>query len=206
MPNAVPNAVVFIDGNNLYFKLKELKTQAKIQAGLLDFSFSNFSKWLSGNNNLVQVRYYIGALKRRGNEKSEKMYADQQRLFAKLNNENISITLGQLIQHPDRSYHEKGVDVRLAVEMIRLARENVYDIAYLVSSDTDLVAAVEEVQSFGKQVCYIGIAKGQSFGLTKTCDDTRLLRPEEMVNFFPPTLLDSVGEISLQNSLNEKTN
>ncbi len=117
------------------------------------------------------------------------MYADQQKLIAKLQQQNISITLGQLIQHPDKTFHEKGVDVRLAVEMIRLARENSYDIAYLISSYTDLVAAVEEVQSFGKKVQYVGVVKGQSFGLTKATDDTRLLRAEDIKLFLPKTLL-----------------
>ena len=43
---------------------------------------------------------------------------------------------------------------------------NKYDIAYLLSSDTDLVPAIEEVRSFGRKVNYVGVAKGQSFGLT----------------------------------------
>src|SRR3954453_19410004 len=67
------------------------------------------------------------------------MYADQQRLLSKLDLQGIQAVLGHLIRHPDRSFHEKGVDVRLAVEMIRLAREDRYDQAHLVSSDTDLV-------------------------------------------------------------------
>jgi len=73
--------------------------------------------------------------------------------------------------------------------MIRLARQDVYDIAYLLSSDTDLVAALEEVQSFSKSVQYVGIAKGQSFGLTKVADDVRLLRLDDIEQFFPQTLV-----------------
>ncbi len=184
-------AVVFIDGNNFYFRLKDLETQ--IEGGkysLLEFNFYEFAKWLVGNNSLVQVRYYIGALKRqRNNEKSEKMYADQQKLIGKLQQQNVSLTLGQLIQHPDKTFHEKGVDVRLAVEMIRLAREGVYDIAYLASSDTDLVAAVEEVRLFGKKVKYVGVAKGQSFGLAKAANDVLLLRPEDIKPFLPKKLV-----------------
>jgi uncharacterized LabA/DUF88 family protein len=85
-----------------------------------------------------------------------------------------------LIRHPDRMYHEKGVDVRLAVEMIRLAREDRYDQAYLVSSATDPVPAVEEVQRLGKAAQYVGTPKGQSYGLSKIADDVRLLRPEDV--------------------------
>ena len=69
--------------------------------------------------------------------------------------------------------------------MIKFARENKYDIAYLVSSDTDLVVAIEEVQAFGKMVQYVGIPKGQSYGLSSVADDVRLLRLEEIEQFFP---------------------
>jgi hypothetical protein len=51
------------------------------------------------------------------------------------------------------------------------------------------VAAVEEVRSFGKSVQYVGTAKGQSFGLTKAADDTRLFRLEDIQPFFPSVLI-----------------
>lgn len=181
-------AVVFIDGSNFYFKLKALTNTTEGKIRLLDFQFDRFAARLVQPNNLVETRYYIGALRQRGNEKSEKMYADQQKLFGRLQQQHIAITLGQLIQHPDRSFHEKGVDVRLAVEMIRFAREDRYDVAYLVSSDTDLVAAAEEVKLLGKKICYVGTAGRQSFGLTKIANDVRLLRQEDIQPFLPRTI------------------
>ncbi len=178
-------AFVFIDGNNFYFKLKELTSKLDSKYSLLEFNFRKFAEWLVVPNNVLEIHYYLGVVRRKRNDsKSEKLYADQQRLFRKLQKQNIIFTLGQLIRHPDKSYHEKGVDVRLAVEMIRFARENKYDVAYLVSSDTDLVTAIEEVQSIGKTVQYVGIPKGQSFGLSKVSNDVRLLRPEEIEQFF----------------------
>lgn len=187
---SMDRAFVFIDGNNFYFKLKELSSQIGGKFSLLDFNFYAFAEHLVRPNKLVGVQYYIGALRRqRGNAKSEKMYADQQKLLANLQRQGIGVTLGQLLQHPDKTFHEKGVDVRLAVGMIRFARSDKYDTAYLLSSDTDLVAAVEEVKSFGKKLYYVGIAKGQSFGLTKVADDTRLLRTEDIQPFLSPLLL-----------------
>lgn len=178
-------AFVFIDGSNFYFKLKELAPNLKSKDSLLNFKFRKFDEWLVKPNRLLEIRYYIGAVNRiRNNRKSEKLYADQQRLLRKLQAQNISVILGQIIRHPDKSYHEKGVDVRIAVEMIRFARLNKYDQAYLISSDTDLVPAIEEVQSFGKTIQYVGSPKGQSFGLSRAADDVQLLRPEEIKQFF----------------------
>ena len=176
-------AILFIDGSNFYHRLKSLTTnQGKVS--LLNFDYQSFAKNLIRTDSLIEIRYYIGAIKRQsGSDKSEKLYADQQRLFAKLQSQNIPLILGTLLRHPDKSFHEKGVDVRLAVEMIRFARADEYDIAYLLSSDTDLVPAVEEVQSAGKEVYYVGISKGQSFGLTKVSKNTLLLRPEDIKPF-----------------------
>jgi len=183
-------AFVFIDGSNFYHKLKELSDRLDEKKPLLDFDFKAFAQWLVSDNQLAGMRYYVGAIRRYNHdEKSEQLYADQQKLIARLSRQDIEVMLGTLIKHPDKSFHEKGVDVRLAVEMIRFARQNAYEIAYLLSSDTDLVAAVEEVQSFGKSVQYVGIAKGQSFGLTKVANDVRLLRPEDIEQFFPQTLV-----------------
>ena len=151
---------------------------------MLSFNFSKFSKWLCGDNQLAEIRYYIGAVRRQKNSKSEELYNDQQRLFYKLQQQNIKIILGQLIQHKDKSYHEKGVDVRLSVEMIRLARQDKYDAAYLLSSDIDLVPAVEEVLSLGKKVKYIGADDSQSFGLSKTTKNYLILRQGEVGLFF----------------------
>lgn len=183
-------AFVFIDGGNFYFKLRELTSKLNGKYSLIDFNFREFSEWLVKPNELADVRYYLGVVRReRNNPKSEKLYADQQRLIGKLQQQNINITFGHVIRHPDKTHHEKGVDVRLAVEMIRFARENKYDIAYLISSDTDLVAAVEEVRAFGKKVQYVGIPKGQSYGLSSVADDVRLLRPEEIEQFLTKSLI-----------------
>jgi uncharacterized LabA/DUF88 family protein len=175
---------VFIDGSNFYFKLKQLSGSLGRKVNLLDFNFLAFTQWLVAPQQLSGVRYYIGAIKQDGSEKAQRMYADRQRLLSKLDRQGIEAVLGHLIRYPDRTFHEKGVDVRLAVEMIRLAREDRYDQAYLLSSDTDLVPAVEEVQSFGKTVQYVGLPKGQSYGLSKVADDVRLLRPEDIALFF----------------------
>lgn len=44
---------------------------------------------------------------------------------------------------------EKGIDVALAVDLVRLAMQKAYDAAILVSADTDLMPAVETVYDLG---------------------------------------------------------
>lgn len=41
---------------------------------------------------------------------------------------------------------EKGIDVRIALDMVRMARHNEYDVALLFSQDQDLSEAADEVK------------------------------------------------------------
>lgn len=47
---------------------------------------------------------------------------------------------------------EKGVDILIATDLIRMAWENSYDIAVLVSSDSDLVPCVEYLTGTEKRL------------------------------------------------------
>lgn len=46
---------------------------------------------------------------------------------------------------------EKGIDLKIGLDMVRLARSNSYDVAILFSQDGDLVEAVTEVQSIAAE-------------------------------------------------------
>ena len=47
---------------------------------------------------------------------------------------------------------EKAVDVMIATDMVSMAYEEQYDVAYLVSADGDFTPAVEKVRKTGRQV------------------------------------------------------
>ena len=63
---------------------------------------------------------------------------------------------------------EKGVDTAIATDMIRLAWEDAYDIAVLVSSDSDFVPVVEFLDLRGKKVVQAGFPPVGSH-LAKAC-------------------------------------
>jgi uncharacterized LabA/DUF88 family protein len=51
-----------------------------------------------------------------------------------------------------RQEFQKGVDVALVTELLRMAREGVYDTAVVISGDNDYKNAVDCVKSMGKRV------------------------------------------------------
>jgi len=54
---------------------------------------------------------------------------------------------------------EKGIDIRICLDMVRLAYHNAYDIAILFSQDQDLSEAVDEIKQIAcEQVRWIKIA------------------------------------------------
>ena len=56
----------------------------------------------------------------------------------------------------DGVYHEKGVDVNIAVDILVGTYEDLCDRIILVSSDTDLIPAVNKARGKGKIVEYVG--------------------------------------------------
>ncbi|WP_435299972.1 NYN domain-containing protein [Timonella sp. A28] len=53
---------------------------------------------------------------------------------------------------------QKGVDLRLALDLVGLARTGAASVAYLISGDDDLTEAVEEAQSLGMKVVLLGVS------------------------------------------------
>ena len=85
----------------------------------------------------------------------------------------------------DGTFHEKGVDVQIAVDLLKGAYKDLYDTAVLVSSDNDLIPAIKEVQNSSKQLEYVGFSHQPSFGILKHSSIRTLLKKEDIVQFLP---------------------
>ena len=55
---------------------------------------------------------------------------------------------------------EKAVDVKLAVDMVRMAENNEYDVGYLLSADGDFTPAVEAAAEKGKKIFAASVSPG----------------------------------------------
>jgi uncharacterized LabA/DUF88 family protein len=169
---------IIIDGNNFYHRLKELKL-----TNLLSFDYEKFAQFLFGRRILASKNYYIGAIREeRNNPKSKELMIGQQKLIGKLQKGNWVIKFGHMLKTDE--YHEKGVDVQIAVDILIGAYENLYDTAILVSSDTDLIPALAKARSMKKKIEYIGFSHKPSYGLITHSDIRRLLTKDDLQQFF----------------------
>ncbi|MGB2762767.1 MAG: NYN domain-containing protein [Minisyncoccales bacterium] len=169
---------IIIDGSNFYHRLKELKL-----TNLLDFDYERFTQFLIGKRSLVLKKYYIGAIRAEiGNLKSQKLWRNQRILLGKLQRQGWKIGFGHMLKTD--KYHEKGVDVLMAVDLLVGAYENIYDTTILVSSDTDLIPAIKKARSMKKKIEYIGLSHKPSYALIANSDVRRLLIEDELLKCF----------------------
>lgn len=178
--------IVFLDGSNFYHRLRDPELNFK---QLLGFNYEKFAEWLAYGRDIVKCIYYVALVRgEKDNPKSEELVRNQQRLFASLQNQGWEVKKGYMIVH-DKDYKEKGVDVRLAVDILDMAYQNEYDTAIVVSSDTDLIPAIIRAKELGKSIEYIGFSHRPSFGMQRYANLSRLLSKNELEKFLPKTLL-----------------
>lgn len=152
--------VVFVDGTNFYFGCKGLMGNAKID-------FHKFSRLLVKDRSLIRTYYYNSPLNK---ELDEIKYKSQQRFFEQLKGTPyLELRLGRLVKR-NGVLVEKGTDVSIAIDMLTLAWNNVYDTAVLVSGHGDFAAAVKSVKDKGKHVENAYFKTSQSHALREACD------------------------------------
>ena len=174
--------LIIIDGNNFYFKIKTLGVKKHKST---EFDYRGFAKWLAQGRKIIGRNYYVGVVRAKpGDTKGQTMRKKQQQLFAHLTSKSqkYNVIRGYLMNSRG-SYHEKGVDVRMAVDLIVGSYEDKFDNAILVSSDTDLIPALKHIRKQGKKVEYIGFSNKPSFALQKEADLSRLLIKTDIEQF-----------------------
>ncbi|OGG26776.1 hypothetical protein A2960_01220 [Candidatus Gottesmanbacteria bacterium RIFCSPLOWO2_01_FULL_39_12b] len=172
-----PRSIILVDGSNFYFKLKDLDLHH-----LLTFDFFSFAKLIAGKHQITQCTYYVGAIRTDGTTHVQRMFTAQRKLLAYLKKHKFTYSLGYLLKTNNR-YHEKGVDVNIAVDMLVATYEDLCDRIILVSSDTDLLPAIKKAKEKGKTVQYIGFSHQPSLAMIANCTESRLLGKEDLLPF-----------------------
>ncbi|MDO8552105.1 MAG: NYN domain-containing protein [bacterium] len=165
---------IFIDGGNLYQRLKE--------CGIFPGKRFNYAKLIDRllrGRSLSTKRYYIGVVRNHDQtEQSQKMVEGQQKFLSALELQGFLIERGRIVY--DHKIREKGVDVKIAIDLVIGAVEDEYDTAVIVSSDTDLIPAIKYVLNKGKKVEYVGFADRPSLGLARESSLSVLLLPDDI--------------------------
>ena len=169
--------LILIDGSNFYFKLKDLKLHQ-----LLEFDFLGLAKFLAKEYQIVKSVYYVGKIRTDQTKRTQELFNNQRKLLTHLRKNSFRYSLGYLLKS-DGKFHEKGVDVNIAVDILVATYENICDHIILVSSDTDLLPAIKKAKEKGKTVEYIGFSHLPSVAMVANCSRSRLLTIDELQPF-----------------------
>jgi uncharacterized LabA/DUF88 family protein len=142
----------FVDGQNLYHAVKAAYgyTYPNYDPLLLSKSICNSSGW-----SLIKVNFYTGVPKKAVDPlwqgfwegKIAEMGKRGIKTFTRTlrySNENVTLPDGR--ETTVLVGREKGIDVRIALDVVRTARQNLYDVALIFSQDQDLSEVAKEVR------------------------------------------------------------
>jgi len=188
--------ILFIDGENLFHKVEEILKEEGIDKAAVDLASLDLNKLfreaLKGFT-ISRKIFYVARLHLHPDtkKKSEGLIRAQRKLRNRLVGEGYEFVIAGNVraQKVDRKviFREKGVDVRIAVDLVSLACDKKIDTAILCSSDSDLQPAVKELRRRGVEIVYLGFETSPNKGLTYTTNRTILLRNPEVVESLPKT-------------------
>jgi uncharacterized LabA/DUF88 family protein len=169
---------VYIDGSNLYHRIRACGIDERY------FDYRKFINWLVGAP-IDSVKYYVGKIQvKKNDKKSQKLRSGQQERFKRLKNAGFHVVRGRFL-NVEGKYIEKGVDVRIGVDLVVGALKNYYEKAFLISSDGDLEPAMEYAIKEGKkEIVYVAFEGSKlSYHLVQQANHIRMIKKSELQQF-----------------------
>ncbi|HVT42935.1 MAG TPA: NYN domain-containing protein [Thermoanaerobaculia bacterium] len=193
--------IVYIDGFNFYYGCIRRTPYRWL-------NLFRFSQAILPKNDIVKVKYFTAIVKGSPKDNS-KSIRQKTYLRALATIPSIEIFLGSFQAHSVRrpladgsgsavvvDMKEKGSDVNLATELLMDAFANAYDVAVIVTNDSDLAAPVRAVCKLGKAVGVLNPHRRQSVELRQCASFVKSIRPWVLrQSLLPPLLQDANGEI-----------
>jgi uncharacterized LabA/DUF88 family protein len=188
---------LFVDGENFLHKVEDALREQEIPKRKIDTSVLNIGSLFDlalPDYTLAKKYFYSAKLKlfEETKDKSLELIRKQRILKTNLEKQNFEFVLAGNVRPQKVStqgkrkyvFKEKGVDVRIAVDLVRLSCDKIIDTAILCSSDSDLQPAIAEVKRRGVKVIYLGFETMPNKGLTYTTDKTILFRNHEILKTY----------------------
>lgn len=214
---------IYIDGSNFYHLVLK-----KLGLDETRFDFEKFAIFLANDSIISDMgkRFYIGAVREKeGDIRTKNAMSKQTSLFTSLKNNKWEIRTSKLQKRTEKiiidsrvanykkllklgikeitieRLREKGIDIKLATDLIVGAVDNKYDTAIIVSSDSDLIPAIDWVRYRMKKIIeYIGFSIPDEFNpenstnplislIVKT-DIKRILVKSDLQSFIIQTLFN----------------
>lgn len=177
--------ILFVDGENFLHKIREVIKETKIDLARLDLN-KLLETPLKGYQ-ITRKLFYVSRIhdNPETHEKSLELIKFQRTLRNNLIKQGFEFIIAGNVRSAKIGnkvvFREKGVDVKIAVDMVSLSHKNLLNTAILASSDSDLQPAVAELHELKVQIIYLGFETNPNKGLSYTTNRTILLRNQEIL-------------------------
>lgn len=154
---AIKRVVAFVDGQNLFHTAKES----------FGYTYPNYDvqalarKLCEGHGwQYAHTRFYTGVPDASDDLSWNRFWVAKLRAMSwqgvivyqrPLRYRNKRIKLPDGTQHTFMTGEEKGIDVRIAIDVIRLAHSMAFDVALLLSQDQDLSEVADEIRTISQE-------------------------------------------------------
>jgi uncharacterized LabA/DUF88 family protein len=179
--------VAFVDGQSLFYAAKEA----------FGYTYPNFDVTLLCNRickaqgwDLTQIRFYTGVPDAQDDNFWHNFWINKLTYMGQTGIVVFSRSLryrNKIIKLPDDTHHtalvgqEKGIDVRIALDIIHLTNEKACDVCLIFSQDQDLSEVADEVRRIAAQHNrWIKIAS--AFPVSPTYENTRGINKTDWIS------------------------
>ncbi|TSC70239.1 MAG: hypothetical protein CEO12_443 [Parcubacteria group bacterium Gr01-1014_46] len=195
--------ILFIDGENFKGKMKAVyKELGKKYPVWHEYNFKGLLEKVLEGISIDQKVFYFAKIKEhdQSREKSKQLIQEQRLLKNHLEKQGFEVVLSGRVRGQMEDvgkgktvlvFKEKGVDVKIAVDMVSLSCDKQVKEIILGSSDSDLQPAITEVKRREVGCIYLGFEVNPNKGLSYTTKRTILIRNSEILEFekIQPTLM-----------------
>jgi uncharacterized LabA/DUF88 family protein len=153
----VKRTIAFVDGQNLFFAARQAFGYTYPN---YDFPALANAVWAASGWQLNQARFYTGIPDASDDPFWNYFWAGKLLNISRqgaivfsrsLRYRNKTVKLPNGSTHAFLTAEEKGIDVRIAIDVIRLAHRNEYDVALLFSQDQDLSELCAEIRVIARE-------------------------------------------------------
>ncbi len=187
-------SILFIDGENFLHKVEEVLQEEGIDKYSVDLGSIDLNKLFKEplkSFDISRKIFYVSRLHvhPETKKKSLELIKFQRKLRNNLVKQGYEFVIAGNVRAQKVGgkivFREKGVDVKIGVDLVAFACDKKMGSATLCSSDSDLQPAVAELKDRGVEIVYVGFETNPNKGLSYTTNRTILLRNPEVIDACP---------------------
>ncbi len=189
------DTILLVDGENFKGKIRAVYKEAgKSKPAWYEYDFKGLLNKVLAGIEVKRKIFYFARIKEhvQSKEKSRELIEEQRLLKTHLEKQGFEVILsgrvrGQMEDGQNSKkilvFKEKGVDVKIAVDMVSWSCDKKAAEIILGSSDSDLQPAIKEARDRKVSCVYLGFESQPNKGLSYSTDRTILIRNSEVFEF-----------------------